>query len=49
LLHIKPTTLSEMIKRHGIGPWHKKHKSIGTVEAGVARRQAHPPAQLPPE
>jgi DNA-binding NtrC family response regulator len=51
LLHIKPTTLSEMIKRYGIGPRRKKD-GVGGIESGRekppgSRRQAYPAAQLP--
>ena len=54
LLHIKPTTLSEMIKRYGIGPRRKKDGAGGVAKPGVekspgARRQAYPEAQLPRE
>jgi DNA-binding NtrC family response regulator len=53
LLHIKPTTLSEMIKRYGIGPRRKKD-GVGGHEPGSGkptgpRRQAFPAAQLPRE
>jgi len=55
LLRIKPTTLSEMIKRYGISSRRKKpHGGTGAAESGVERRtgvrhQAPPASQLPRE
>ena len=54
LLHIKPTTLSEMIKRYGIGPRRKKDGGNGGAERdrgkpAAPRRQAFPATQLPRE
>jgi DNA-binding NtrC family response regulator len=54
LLQIKPTTLSEMIKRYGIGSRRKKDGAGGAAKPGVekpptARRYTYPAAQLPRE
>ena len=54
LLQIKPTTLSEMIKRYGIGPRRKKDGAVGVTgpvaeQSPEVRRQAFPAAQLPRE
>ena len=54
LLHIKPTTLSEMIKRYEIGPRRKKDGAGRMAKPGAekppgARRQAYPAAELPRE
>ena len=54
LLHIKPTTLNEMIKRYGIGPRRKKNGGSGGAERdrkkpASPRRQAFPATQLPRE
>ena len=54
LLHIKPTTLNEMIKRYGIGPRRKKDGGNGGAERdrgkpAAPRRQAFPATQLPRE
>ncbi len=54
LLQIKPTTLSEMIKRYGIGPRRKKDGAVGVTgpvaeRSPEVRRQAFPAAQLPRE
>ena len=44
LLHIKPTTLNEMIKRYGIGPRRKKDGGAG----GAERVQETPPSRRRP-
>ena len=44
LLHIKPTTLNEMIKRYGIGPRRKKNGGA----AGAEREQETPPSPRRP-
>ena len=52
LLHVKPTTLSEMIKRYGIGPRHKKVGAAvdpGAENPAPVRRQAYPATQAPRE
>jgi len=54
LLHIKPTTLNEMIKRYGIGLRRKKNGGDGGAEQqqekpASPRRQAFPATQLPRE
>ena len=51
LLHIKPTTLNEMIKRYGIGPRRRKDGSDGGAERNqekptAPRRQAFPATQV---
>jgi DNA-binding NtrC family response regulator len=52
LLHIKPTTLSEMIQRYGIGPRHKKVGAAvdpGAENPAPVRRQAYPATRAPRE
>ena len=44
LLHIKPTTLNEMIKRYGIGKWRKKNGGTG----GAERERGTPPSSRRP-
>jgi two-component system response regulator PilR (NtrC family) len=45
LLHIKPTTLNEMIKRHDIRPRRKRHPESGEEARPTdARGEAEPPA-----